>query len=110
MICEGLGWETGIDKKFVDAPEFYGFYSAMILLGAGVILLPGMPLIGIMYVSQVLNGIVLPVVLVFILLLVNDRNLMQDHTNGPLFNIVAWLTTVVMIALTVVLLVGTLQA
>ena len=110
LICEGLGWETGIDKKFVEAPEFYGFYSLMIFLGAGIILLPGMPLIAIMYVSQVINGIVLPVVLIFILLLVNDRNLMQNHTNGPVFNTVAWLTTAVMIALTVVLLVGTLQA
>jgi Mn2+/Fe2+ NRAMP family transporter len=63
-----------------------------------------------MYVSQVINGIVLPVVLIFILLLVNDRNLMQNHTNGPVFNAVAWLTTVVMIALSLVLLVGTLQA
>jgi Mn2+/Fe2+ NRAMP family transporter len=110
LICEGLGWETGIDKKFVEAPEFYGFYSLMIFLGAGIILLPNMPLIAIMYVSQIINGMVLPVVLIFILLLVNDRNLMQNHTNGPLFNAVAWLTTAVMIALTVVLLVGTLQA
>jgi len=69
-----------------------------------------MPLIAIMYISQVINGIVLPVVLIFILLLINDRKLMLNHTNGPVFNTVAWLTTVVMIALTAVLLVGTLQA
>ena len=94
LICEGLGWETGIDKKFVEAPEFYGFYSLMIFLGAGIILMPGMPLITIMYVSQVINGMVLPVVLIFILLRVNDRNLMQDHTNGPVFQFMsAWLTT-----------------
>jgi len=105
LICEGLGWETGIDKKFVEAPEFYGFYSLMIFLGAGIILLPDMPLIGIMYVSQVVNGVVLPLVLVFILLLVNDRKLMREHVNGPLFNLVAWLTVAVMIALTGVLLV-----
>jgi NRAMP (natural resistance-associated macrophage protein)-like metal ion transporter len=104
LICEGLGWETGIDKKFVEAPEFYGFYSLMIFLGAGIILLPGMPLIEIMYVSQVVNGIVLPVVLVFILLLVNDKKLMSNYTNGPVFNILAWLTSAVMIVLTVVLL------
>src|SRR5512136_466055 len=84
LICEGLGWETGIDKKFVEAPEFYGFYSLMIFLGAGIILLPDMPLIGIMYVSQVVNGVVLPLVLVFILLLVNDRRLMREHVNGPI--------------------------
>jgi Mn2+/Fe2+ NRAMP family transporter len=105
LICEGLGWETGIDRKFVEAPEFYGFYSLMIFLGAGIILLPDMPLIGIMYVSQVVNGIVLPFVLIFILLLVNDRTLMREHTNGPVFNIVAWLTVVVMIVLTGILVV-----
>jgi Mn2+/Fe2+ NRAMP family transporter len=105
LICEGLGWETGIDKKFVEAPEFYGFYSLMIFLGAGIILLPDMPLIGIMYVSQVVNGVVLPLVLVFILLLVNDRRLMREHVNGPIFNLVAWLTVAVMIGLTGVLLV-----
>jgi NRAMP (natural resistance-associated macrophage protein)-like metal ion transporter len=110
LICEGLGWETGVDKKFVEAPEFYGFYTLMIFLGAGIILLPGMPLIAIMYISQVINGIVLPVVLIFILLLINDRKLMLNHTNGPVFNTVAWLTTMLMIAMTVVLFVGTLQA
>jgi Mn2+/Fe2+ NRAMP family transporter len=109
LICEGLGWETGIDKKFVEAPEFYGFYSLMIFLGAGIILLPDMPLIGIMYVSQVVNGVVLPLVLVFILLLVNDRKLMREHVNGPVFNIVAWLTVAVMIVLTAVLLVTSVR-
>lgn len=108
LICEGLGWETGIDKKFVEAPEFYGFYSLMIVLGAGIILLPGMPLIAIMYVSQVVNGVVLPVVLVFILLLVNDPKLMKGHTNGPIFNAVAWTTSAAMILLTLVLLVRSL--
>jgi Mn2+/Fe2+ NRAMP family transporter len=108
LICEGLGWEAGIDKKFVEAPEFYGFYSLMIFLGAGIILLPGMPLIAIMYFSQVINGIVLPVILVFILLLVNDRKLMLRYTNGPVFNTVAWLTTAVMIGFTMVLLVQSL--
>ena len=109
LICEGLGWETGIDKKFVEAPEFYGFYSLMIFLGAGIILLPDMPLIGIMYVSQVVNGVVLPLVLVFILLLVNDRRLMREHVNGPIFNLVAWLTVAVMIGLTGVLLVTSVR-
>jgi Mn2+/Fe2+ NRAMP family transporter len=109
LICEGLGWETGIDKKFVEAPEFYGFYSLMIFLGAGIILLPDMPLIGIMYVSQVVNGVVLPLVLVFILLLVNDRRLMREYVNGPIFNLVAWLTVAVMIGLTGVMLVTSVR-
>jgi len=105
LICEGLGWEAGIDKKFVEAPQFYGFYSLMIFLGAGIILYPNFPLIPIMYFSQVLNGMVLPFVLVFMLLLINDRKLMMNYTNGPFFNIVAWTTVIVIIGFTLLLLV-----
>jgi len=105
LICEGLGWEVGIDKKFVEAPQFYGFYSLMIFLGAGVILYPNVPLIPIMYFSQVINGMVLPVVLIFMLLLINDRKLMGEHTNGPIFNAIAWITSLVMIGFTLLLLI-----
>jgi NRAMP (natural resistance-associated macrophage protein)-like metal ion transporter len=104
LICEGLGWEVGIDKKFAEAPEFYGFYSLMIFIGAGLILYPDLPLIRIMYGSQVINGMVLPFVLIFMLLLINDKKLMMGHTNGPLFNVIAWSTSVVMIGLTLLLL------
>lgn len=105
LICEGLGWEVGIDKKFVEAPQFYGFYSLMIFLGAGTILLPNLPLIPIMYFSQVINGMVLPFVLIFMLLLINDKKLMMGHTNGPIFNTIAWVTSIVMIALTLFLII-----
>jgi len=105
LICEGLGWEAGIDKKFVEAPQFYGFYSLMIFLGAGIILYPNVPLIPIMYFSQVINGMVLPIVLIFILLLINDKKLMMGYTNGPIFNIIAWATSAVMIGLTLLLLI-----
>jgi Mn2+/Fe2+ NRAMP family transporter len=104
LICEGLGWEVGIDKKFAEAPQFYGFYSVMIFIGAGLILYPDLPLIRIMYVSQVVNGMVLPFVLIFMLLLINDRKLMMGHTNDPLFNVIAWTTSVVMIGFTLLLL------
>jgi Mn2+/Fe2+ NRAMP family transporter len=107
LICEGLGWEVGIDKKFVEAPQFYGFYSLMIFLGAGIILYPNLPLIPIMYFSQVVNGMVLPFVLIFMLLLINDKKLMMDHTNGPVFNAIAWVTSIVMISLTILLLIQT---
>ena len=103
LICEGLGWEAGIDKKFVEAPQFYGFYSLMIFLGAGIILYPNVPLIPIMYFSQVLNGMVLPIVLIFILLLINDKKLMMEYTNGPIFNTIAWATSLIMIGFTVLL-------
>jgi NRAMP (natural resistance-associated macrophage protein)-like metal ion transporter len=105
LICEGLGWEAGIDKKFVEAPQFYGFYSLIIFLGAGIILYPNFPLIPIMFLSQVLNGMVLPFVLIFMLLLINDKKLMMSHTNGPIFNAIAWVTSIVMIGLTLILLI-----
>jgi Mn2+/Fe2+ NRAMP family transporter len=105
LICEGLGWETGIDKKFVEAPQFYGFYSLIIFLGAGIILYPNVPLIPIMYFSQVINGMVLPFVLIFMLLLINDKKLMMNHTNGPIFNVIAWVTSIVMIGLTLLLII-----
>jgi NRAMP (natural resistance-associated macrophage protein)-like metal ion transporter len=104
LICEGLGWEVGIDKKFVEAPQFYGFYSLMIFAGAGLILYPDLPLIPIMYLSQVINGMVLPFILIFMLLLINDRKIMMGHTNGPLFNFIGWTTSVVMIGFSLVLL------
>jgi NRAMP (natural resistance-associated macrophage protein)-like metal ion transporter len=107
LICEGLGWEVGIDKKFMEAPQFYGFYSLIIFLGAGIILYPKFPLIPIMYFSQVLNGMVLPFVLIFMLLLINDKKLMMNYTNGPIFNVIAWVTSVGMIALTLLLIIQT---
>lgn len=105
LICEGLGWEVGIDKKFVEAPQFYGIYSLIIFIGAGIILYPDMPLIPIMYFSQVVNGIVLPFILIFILLLINDKKLMMQHTNGPVFNVIAWATTILLIGFTLILLI-----
>jgi len=103
VICEGLGFEAGIDQKFKEAPIFYWLYTLLIVLGAGLILIPGAPLIRILVLSQVANGIWLPIVLIFIVLLVNRRDLMGEHTNSRTFNVVAWATTVAMIVLTLVL-------
>lgn len=108
LICEGLGWEAGIDKKFMEAPQFYLIYSIMIFLGMVIILYPDIPLVPIMYFSQVINGMVLPVVLIFMLMLVNDRKLMGKHVNGPIFNTIAWVTSLVMIGLTLLLLLWSL--
>jgi len=77
----------------------------IIFLGAGVILYPHFPLIPIMYFSQVINGMVLPFVLIFMLLLINDKKLMGGYTNGPIFNMVAWVTAIVMIGFTIILLI-----
>jgi NRAMP (natural resistance-associated macrophage protein)-like metal ion transporter len=108
MICEGLGFEAGIDHKFKEAPIFYWLYTVLIVLGAGLILIPGAPLLRILVLSQVANGIWLPIVLIFIVLLVNRRDLMGEHTNSRAFNTVAWATSVAMIVLTIVLAYTTL--
>ena len=99
-VCEGLGFESGLDKEFHEAPVFYWLYTLLIIVGAGVLLIPRMPLIHVMAVSQVVNGIVLPFVLVFMLLLTNDKELMGKHANSRGYNIVVWVTVAVMVSLT----------
>jgi NRAMP (natural resistance-associated macrophage protein)-like metal ion transporter len=103
VICEGLGFEAGIDHKFNEAKIFYGLYTVLIAVGAGIILIPHVPIWKIFIFSQVGNGIWLPVVVIFILLLVNRRDLMGEHVNTLAFNIVAWVTAIAMIVLTLVL-------
>jgi len=103
-ICEAFGWESSLNCKFIEAPQFYGLYSLMVLLGAAVILLPDLPLIGIMYYSQVINGAILPIILVFMLLLVNDRRIMGKYRNGLLGNIVSWLTVAILTFLSLAML------
>jgi Mn2+/Fe2+ NRAMP family transporter len=103
VICEGLGFEAGIDHKFKDAKIFYSLYTVLIVVGAGIILIPHVPIWKIFIFSQVGNGVWLPIVIIFILLLVNRRDLMGEHVNTLTFNIVAWVTAVAMIILTLVL-------
>jgi len=100
-VCEGLGFESGVDKRFHEAPTFYWLYTILVAAGAAVILIPDFPLIKIAVLSQVLNGILLPFVLVFMLLLVNKRELMGTHVNNRFFNTVAWTTASAMILLSV---------
>ena len=106
FICEAFGLEAGIDKTWGDAPAFYWLYTVLIAVGAGFIMIPNIPLIKVMFWSQVLNGVMLPFVLIFMLSLVNNKDLMGDYVNGPIFNIISWVTVVIMIALTL-LMVGT---
>lgn len=104
VVCEGMGWETGVNKKFSEAPQFYGLYSLLVFLGAGIILLPGIPLFPVMYISQVINGIVLPVILIFMLLLTNNKKLMGENTNKRGYNIISWVTVALLMALSVLYL------
>src|SRR6202041_539634 len=104
VMCEGLGFEAGLDHKFKEAPAFYSLYTALIVVGAGIVLIPKAPLWKILIYSQVGNGIWLPVVLIFILILINRRDLMGDHVNTLAFNVIAWTASIIMIVLTLVLI------
>ena len=105
-VCEGLGLESGVGRKFSEAPAFYWLYTALIVAGGAVILIPGLPLVKIAVFSQVVNGAVLPFVLIFMLLLINKKELMGEYVNKPTFNIIAWATTAIMIGLTALYVYG----
>ncbi len=103
-VCEGLGFESGVDKRFRQAPFFYWLYTLLIVAGAAVVLIPNFPLVTMTILSQVLNGVLLPFVLYFMLKLINNKALMGKHTNTRWFNVIAWATTVIVVGLTVVML------
>ena len=103
-VCEGLGFESGVGMRFGEAPVFYWLYTVLIVAGAGCILFPDLPLVKISILSQVINGIAIPPVLIFMLLLVNKKELMGDFVNSHLYNVIAWATTVIMIVLTILYL------
>jgi len=105
-VCEGLGFESGIDRKFSEAPVFYWLYTILIIAGGGVILMPNVPLVKISILSQVVNGVVLPFVLIAMLVLINKHELMGRHANTRFYNIVAWGTTIIVIILSMMLLFG----
>jgi NRAMP (natural resistance-associated macrophage protein)-like metal ion transporter len=104
-VCEALGFESGVDRTIRQAPVFYGLYIALIVGACAVVLLPGAPLLQILFLSQVANGVLLPFILIFMLLLINRKRLMGAFTNSRTFNIIAWVTVVVMVVLTLALVV-----
>jgi NRAMP (natural resistance-associated macrophage protein)-like metal ion transporter len=104
-VCEGLGVESGVDRKFREAPVFYWLYTLLIVVGGALILIPGMPLIQVSYLSQVANGILLPFVLIFMLMLINRKDLMGEQTNSRWYNAVSILSVAILIALTLALVV-----
>ena len=91
-VCEGLGFESGVDKKFSEAPFFYWLYTLLIAAGGAVLLIPRLPLVKIAVLSQVVNGIKAFFVLIFMLLLINKKDLMGEYVNSRLFNVMAWVT------------------
>ena len=102
-VCEGLGFESGVNKQWGEAPVFYWLFTLLIVIGGGVILIPGFPLVRMILLSQVLNGVLLPFVLIYMTIIVNKKAIMRDWTNSRAYNAVAWTAVAVMIGLTVAL-------
>jgi NRAMP (natural resistance-associated macrophage protein)-like metal ion transporter len=103
LLCEGMGWDSGLNKRFREAPQFYTIYTLLIVIGAIIILMPNAPLLVIMVLAQVVNGSLLPLVLVFMLMLINNRKLMGQYVNGKAFNAIAWGTAVILSVLTILM-------
>jgi len=104
-VCEAFGYEAGIDKKWDEAPQFYWLYTLIIIIGAGIILIPSSPLMAISLWSQRINGVLLPVVLLCMMIIINKKDVMGEYTNNKLVNIIGWATIIILIALSVVMLI-----
>lgn len=104
-VCEAFGFEAGVNRSWKEAPVFYWLYTLLIVIGAAVILIPNMPLILVMFWSQVVNGVLLPFVLIFMLILINNKDLMGAYVNNWTFNIISWVTVGIMIVLTLMMVV-----
>lgn len=105
-VCEAFGFDAGISKKWSEAQEFYTLYTAIIIISVGIILLPKAPLIGISIWSQVINAILLPVVLICMIMLVNNKKIMGQYINKPIINIIGWVTVAILVGLSLMLLVS----
>ncbi len=102
-ICEAFGFESGVNRTFREAPIFHGFFTFSLAFGALIALIPGLPLLKIMYLAQDVNGILLPFILIFVMVIINDRSIMGDYTNSPRYNAVAGVTTAALILLSLLL-------
>ncbi|MCL5291223.1 MAG: divalent metal cation transporter [Actinobacteria bacterium] len=102
--CEAFGWEAGIDHKLEEAPQFYGIYSFFIVVAALITLIPGAPLVKMMFTASAVNGVLLPIILIYVMKIANDQEIMGDYTNGRAFNTIAWGTIIFIIAVTIALL------
>ncbi len=106
-ICEAFGFEHGISKSYEEAPVFFGLYTALIVIGAALVLWPGLSLYNVMLTSQVVNGVLLPPILIFMVLIASDKNIMGAYSNSRTYNIISWIFTIVLILLTILLLAAT---
>jgi Mn2+/Fe2+ NRAMP family transporter len=106
FVCEAFGFEAGIDKNWDEAPEFFTLYTGIIVIGMGIILIPNAPLIKITLWSQIINGLLLPVVLVCMILLVSDKKIMGEYTIKPLNKLISWITVVILVLLSLFLIIS----
>ena len=106
-ISEALGYEKGVSRSFREAPIFIGVFTFLIAVGAAIAIIPDLPLIQVLLVTQVINGLLLPVILIAVLRLVNTRDLMGTHVNGLLYNIAAWATTIIVTVLSILFILVT---
>ena len=104
-VCEAFGWERSVNRPLREAPAFFGLFAALIVIGATAVLIPGVPLLTLLFLPNVVGGILLPVILLLMLRLVNDRKIMGTWVNSPVQNVIAWLTTGSLIALTIIYLI-----
>src|SRR5207249_5622755 len=107
-ISEALGFEKGVSRSFREAPIFLGTFTFLVAVGAAIAVIPNLPLIRVLLVTQVINGLLLPIILFAILKLVNDKELMGAHVNGPAYNAGAWLTAIVVTLLSLLFIFVTL--
>jgi len=107
-ISEALGFEKGVSRSFREAPIFLGVFTFLVAVGASIAVIPDLPLIRVLLVTQVINGLLLPIILFAILRLVNNRELMAEHVNGPLYNLGAWTTAIVVTSLSLLLILARL--
>lgn len=110
VVCEAFGWEKGVDRRWSEAPIFFGLYTALVMGAALLVLLPGLPLMRVIVLLQGVNSIALPLGLVLIVRLANDRRLLGRYVNGPIYNAVAWVTTGAIVVLNALLLLSPLLA
>jgi Mn2+/Fe2+ NRAMP family transporter len=108
VVCEAFGFESGLDNSFREAPVFNGLITFLMFVPAAVAIIPGLPLVNVILVAQSLNGVLLPVILIFTLLMINDPRVMGEHVNGRIRNVIAWGFTIALIAMSAILLLSPL--
>lgn len=100
-ICEGMGWESGVDRSFKEAPHFFSIFTSMIVIGGAITLIPSINLFNILYYSQVINGLLIPIVILFIIKLCNDPDIMGEYTNSPTQNFISYILVILMFLLNI---------